>query len=69
MNSGNELKVGDDTAHFFRDRAQLEQHIARLLGEFSRNHPDIAGLTLSLYRRIGNQTAADEYAIQVHPCP
>jgi hypothetical protein len=67
--SNSELQAEDDSAHFFRDRTQLEQQIARLLGEFSHNHPDIAGLNLSLYRRIGNRTAAEEYAVQVQPCP
>ena len=69
MKSSSELQAGDDSAHFFRDRTQLEQQMARLLGEFSRNHPDIAGLNLSLYRRIGNRTADEEYAVQVQPCP
>ena len=69
MKSSSELQAGDDSAHFFRDRTQLEQQIARLLGEFSRNHPGIAGLNLGLYRRIGNRTAAEEYAVQVQPCP
>jgi len=69
MSNSSELQAGDDSAHFFRDRTQLEQQMARLLGEFSRNHPDIAGLNLSLYRRIGNRTAAEEFAVQVQPCP
>jgi len=69
MNSNSEIHAGDDSAHFFRDRTQLEQQIARLLGEFSRNHPGIAGLNLSLYRRIGSHTAAEEFAVLVQPCP
>jgi hypothetical protein len=68
MHTASPQAAEDDSSHFFRDRAQLEQQIARFLGEFSRNHPDIGGLNLSLYRRIGNRTAAEEFSVLVHPC-
>ena len=69
MSNPTEAEGSDGASHFFSNRAQLEEQIARLLAEFSRKHPDIAGLNLSLYRRIGTRTAAGEYAVQVHPCP
>ena len=62
-------QASDGANNFFFNRAQLEQDIAQLLGEFSRKYPAIPGLSLSLFRRIGNRTAAGEFAVQVHPCP
>jgi hypothetical protein len=53
----------------FADRTRLEADIARLLADFTSHHDGIAGLNLSLYRRRGSVTAAEEYGVQVRPCP
>ena len=68
MTTGSSVPVEARPRALFADRARLEANIAQLLSEFSRNHPTIAGLNLSLYRRVGDATAAEEYGVEVRPC-
>jgi hypothetical protein len=60
---------GEHGRSLFADRSRLEADIARLLADFTNNHDGIAGLNLSLYRRRGMGTAAEEYGVKVRPCP